>query len=296
MPPLFTRVDFSGNSTKWLPSSAGWTTENTQKLLLMAKDEERHPLVVRSFGYEKYPIGKRVVRTACQYIVRYVVDGLGTFNGKPIERGCCYCSVPGRQYTIESDDDAPLVQYWYELEGARAPLYVERLLGPGMPGVVWLEAIDECEDILHSLLFEQRKNCKLSTYIYSVFFHLLAVHQSEKQEEGPIPKPMLMYLEAVDYIESHPGEAIRIGSLCDRLHIVPDYLYKIFKRYSGLSTQEYIVTSKMNAAAALLTANEYSVADVADMVGYADQGQFTKAFRRVFGVTPSEFRRKKSTI
>ena len=109
-----------------------------------------------------------------------------------------------------------------------------------------------------------------------------------------MPKPMLMYLEAVDYIDAHPSEPIRISSLCERMHIVPDYLYKIFKRYSGLSTQEYIVTSKMNAAAALLTANEYSVADISDMVGYADQSQFTKAFRRVFGVTPSEYRRKKN--
>ncbi len=293
MPPLFTRIDFNGVSTKWLPSPAGWTTENTQKMLLMANEEEQHPLMLRSFGYEKYSVGKRVVRSAHLYIVRYVVGGRGTFNGEALSRGSCYCSVPGQKYVIESDDGDPLVQYWFELVGSKAPLYIERMLGSSAPSVIRLSEIAECEEIFHDLLFRERKNCKLSTYFYSVFYHLLSLHQHQMSEEESVSKPMLMYLESVDYIESHLNETIRVGDLCARLHIVPDYLYKIFKRYSGMSTQEYIINSKMKAAATLLASDKYTVADIADMVGYADQGQFAKAFRRVWGETPSEFRRKK---
>ncbi len=293
MTPRFRQMNFSGEISEWRPASIGWTQKNSQRLFLLVGEEDPHPLSFRVLGYDCYAPGRRVVRSARPYIVRYVVGGKGRFNGMPIERGSCYLSVPGQKYSIESDVKEPLVHYWIELSGSKAPLYVERMLGFIQPGVTALSSIERYERVFSELLFDNPADYKMSTYLYSVFFHLLSLHQNETREEDAVPKPMLMYLEAVDYIESHLNCQIKVTDLCDRLHIVPDYLYKIFKRYSGLSTQEYIINSKMHMATNLLASSEYSVSSIADMVGYVDQGQFAKVFRRVHGLTPSEFRRKK---
>ncbi len=296
MPPRFRQMNFRDEVSDWRTTSIGWTPENSRKVFLMVGEEELYPLHFRMFGYDAYTPGRRIVRSARPYIVRYVVGGRGRFNGMPIERGSCYLSVPGQKYVIESDVDEPLVHFWFEVSGSKAPLYIERMLGSVQPGIVNLSAIDRCEAVFAELLFNNPNVCKISTYLYSVFFHLLSLHQNEKREEDAVPKPMMMYLEAVDYIESHLNSRIKVTDLCDRLHIVPDYLYKIFKRYSGLSTQEYIINSKMHMATTLLASPEYSISDIADMIGYVDQGQFTKAFRRVHGLSPSEFRQKRLSM
>ena len=290
MEPLFRFFDHDGNVSNWINHSAGWEIEKTQKVLLMAHGDETSPLAFRIFGYERYKPGKRVVRSVRPYIVRYVVGGRGRFNGKPLQRGDCYLSVPGQKYVIESDVDEPLVHYWFELIGSKAPLYVERIFGAAQPCIIRLTGIEHYEATFSSLLFCDLTSRKLSTYLYSVFFDLLSLHQNEQEEASAISSPMMMYLEAVEYIESHLNRQIKVTDLCERLHIVPDYLYKIFKRYSGMSTQEYIANSKMHVAAILLASHEHSIADIADMVGYADQGQLTKAFRRVYGMTPSAYR------
>jgi len=292
MIPLFRHRDLNGEFGNWTTRPQGWTMENTRSILIMPHQDETCPLSFRLFGYERYKPGKRVVRSVRPYIVRYVVDGRGTFNGEPISRGTCYLSAPGQKYIIESDTEEPLVHYWFELIGSKAPVYIERMLGTTKPGTFQLSNIAHYENVFYPLFFRNLSFCNLSTYFYSVFFHLLSLHQNEHEESSTVSAPMTMYMEAVDYIESHLNSQIKVTDLCHRLHIVPDYLYKIFKRYSGMSTQEYIVSSKMRVAEILLSSPEHSIADIADMVGYADQGQLTKAFRRIYNMTPSAYRRK----
>ncbi len=292
MEPLFRRVDFTGAFSNWIPHPDGWTAENSRMVLLRPAEDSASPLSFRIFGYEQYKPGKRVVRSVRPYIVRYVVGGRGQFNGQAISRGDCYLSVPGQKYVIESDVEEPMVHYWFELIGSKAPLYVERIFGSTQPGIIRLSDITPYDTTFSGLFFQDQSHRKLSTYLYSVFFDLLSLHQNEQDETSMISSPMMMYLEAVDYIESHLNRQIKVTDLCERLHIVPDYLYKIFKRFSGMSTQEYIVNSKMHVAAILLASHEHSIADIADMVGYADQGQLTKAFRRIYDTTPSAYRQE----
>ena len=52
----------------------------------------------------------------------------------------------------------------------------------------------------------------------------------------------------------------------------------------------HIILSKMQTAATLLTQHDDSIAAIGDMVGYPDQGQFSKCFRRIYGLSPSEYR------
>jgi len=291
MEPLFRRVDSVGEFSPWILHPNGWTAEDSQMILLRPSGDETSPLAFRIFGYERYKPGKRVVRSVRPYIVRYVVGGRGQFNGMPLARGDCYLSVPGQKYIIESDVEEPMVHYWFELIGSKAPLYVERIFGTAQPKIIRLTDMAPYEATFFDLFFRDQSHRKLSTYLYSVFFDLLSLHQNEQEESSAISSPMTMYLEAVDYIESHLNRQIKVTDLCERLHIVPDYLYKIFKRYSGMSTQEYIASSKMHVAAILLASHEHSIADIAEMVGYADQGQLTKAFRRIYDMTPSAYRR-----
>ncbi|MBQ3127357.1 MAG: hypothetical protein IJC15_09845, partial [Clostridia bacterium] len=152
MEPLFRRVDSAGEFSGWILHPVGWTLENSRMILLRPAEDAASPLAFRIFGYERYKPGKRVVRSVRPYIVRYVVDGRGQFNGQPLGRGDCYLSVPGQKYVIESDVEEPLVHYWIELIGSKAPLYVERIFGSTQPGILHLSDIAPYETAFFDLL------------------------------------------------------------------------------------------------------------------------------------------------
>ncbi len=294
MSDLYRFYGLESADREWKSDIGARTIDECRKLLLfLGESDNLSPFTLHLFGYHAYSAGKRHVRIANKYIVRYVVGGKGRFNGKPISRGDCYISVPGCKYTIESDPDHPLVHYWFELHSGKAPLCIERMFGSTEAGVYRLEEIEPYEAIFYELLFKRHPGTDIPVYCYSAFFHLLSLHTGGKQQKSPTSGAMRIYLNAVDYIESHYQKRIRVSDLCDYLHIVPDYLYKIFKQYSGISTQEYILQSKMNMAALLLTTTEDSVADIAHMVGYDDAGRFSKTFRTIYGITPTEYRREK---
>ena len=64
------------------------------------------------------------------------------------------------------------------------------------------------------------------------------------------------------------------------------YLYRIFKQRYGLSPKEYITAVRMEQAKKLLLGG-YSVKIAAYMVGYQDEFNFSKAYKKRFGVPPS---------
>jgi len=53
---------------------------------------------------------------------------------------------------------------------------------------------------------------------------------------------------------------------------------------------EYVTSVKMNEAKKLLRNSNYKIYEIADMLKYKDVNHFTKVFKKVFGVTPTEYR------
>ncbi len=292
MLPFFRHVDRSGNQTDGILNPVAYSPENTQSMQLMFGVAHPYPLSFRFFGYDRYPPGKTINRAGRPYIIRYMVGGRGTFNGEPISRGCCYMSTPGVRFCIISDEDDPIEHYWFDLYGAKASIYAERVFGSLNPGIIQLNNMDAYEALFANLLFGDSRGRNTATYCYGFFFQLLSMHQSEQPQKDFISKSSAMYNDAVAYIDAHINRQIKVSDLCAHLHIVPNYLYKLFMRYGGVSPQTHIIVSKMQTAATLLLQHDDSIAAIGDMVGYPDQGQFSRCFRRVYGMPPSDYRRR----
>ena len=63
-----------------------------------------------------------------------------------------------------------------------------------------------------------------------------------------------------------------------------------FKRAFGESPHGYLLTRRLERAAALLRTTDYTVADICMEVGLSSVGSFTTSFRRMFGRTPTDYR------
>jgi AraC-like DNA-binding protein len=72
----------------------------------------------------------------------------------------------------------------------------------------------------------------------------------------------------------------------------PIYLSRLFKRFAGSGAYRYLLRLRMNYAAELILERGLKVSAVAQRLRYADAFQFSRAFKRVFGVPPSSLSKK----
>lgn len=67
------------------------------------------------------------------------------------------------------------------------------------------------------------------------------------------------------------------------------YFRKLFKEIYGVSPKQYIIDSRIQHAASLILSGEFSLQEVASMCCYRDYKHFTTEFKRIMGVSPSQY-------
>jgi AraC family transcriptional regulator len=68
------------------------------------------------------------------------------------------------------------------------------------------------------------------------------------------------------------------------------YFSELFKQTTGVSPHQYVLRQKIERAKKHLRDPNANVIEASAMTGFIDQSYFTKVFRRVVGVTPTDFR------
>lgn len=95
---------------------------------------------------------------------------------------------------------------------------------------------------------------------------------------------------ARDYILSHIGEAITTDALSKELGMNRTYLCKLFTEETGLTVNQYVTQVKMEEAKRLIDVTKKTFSEIAEYLGYSSQSYFQKTFKKVWNMTPGEYR------
>ncbi|NLF40406.1 AraC family transcriptional regulator [bacterium] len=95
----------------------------------------------------------------------------------------------------------------------------------------------------------------------------------------------------VRYTLDHLGERLTIARLARVVNISPDHLNRLFIRSLGIRAHEWLLKLRIRVASEMLCKMPWKVHEVADSVGYDNAFAFTRAFKRVAGITPRAYRR-----
>ena len=98
-------------------------------------------------------------------------------------------------------------------------------------------------------------------------------------------------LRALEYIEAHITDELEPADAARYCHLSLSALQKLFRHVFDYSVKEYIAKRRLTLAARELAAAGGSVLELALKYGYAGPETFARAFRRLWGVSPSEFRK-----
>ena len=99
-------------------------------------------------------------------------------------------------------------------------------------------------------------------------------------------------IKAKAYIAANYHRPLKVEQIAKALHIDRQYLRNLFVKYTGSSTKAYLDSYRMTRAAELLKLKESNIYVVAFSVGYSDPLAFSKAFKKHYGISPSEYIKK----
>ena len=99
--------------------------------------------------------------------------------------------------------------------------------------------------------------------------------------------------KAITYINDNYASKIKINELADHVGVNRSYLASSFKKATGYSPKEYLLSLRMEKAKSLLEKTDMPINTVANSVGYTDQLAFSRMFKEYSGISPRAFREEK---
>ncbi|MBQ8510252.1 MAG: AraC family transcriptional regulator [Clostridia bacterium] len=216
------------------------------------------------------------------YLLHYVVSGSGQFKtirGQyGLTSGQIFLIRPGEITTYNASEDDPWYYIWIGFNGKLAPAL------DSLPDILTPR---DC-NIIPAMLRCERLDRMREEYLAGQLFLLLADLLGETAAAHP---DIGGYTErAANYIEKNYMRPLPVEKLADDMNINRRYLSRIFKRDYGVTLKEYITAVKMKHARNFLTAG-YSVGQAAAMAGYADVFNFSKMFKKFYGVSPTDMQK-----
>jgi AraC family transcriptional regulator len=95
-----------------------------------------------------------------------------------------------------------------------------------------------------------------------------------------------------DYIDEHLDEPISLATLAGLARLSPFHFSRAFKQSFGVPPHRYHTGRRIERAKTLLDRPSHSVTHIAIDVGFTETSSFTKAFRKLAGVTPTQYRQR----
>ena len=102
--------------------------------------------------------------------------------------------------------------------------------------------------------------------------------------------PARHLVRAKDLADARYADPLRVADMARASGLSAAHFSREFRRTFGESPHRYLLTRRLERAAALLRTTDRTVADICMMVGLSSVGSFTTSFRRMFGQSPLAYR------
>ena len=103
-------------------------------------------------------------------------------------------------------------------------------------------------------------------------------------------------LDAISYIQLNLQQNLTVAFLAERANHHPDYFSRLFCQYTGDRPLSYINDKRIERAQYLITTTNMPYSDIAKEIGFEHLPYFSKIFKKLIGMTPSEYKRKNQNI
>lgn len=116
------------------------------------------------------------------------------------------------------------------------------------------------------------------------------IHESGKLNNQNKRTQKQMYHDIIDYVKQNAGNNLKVSDVALHFGYNEKYLSHLFSTIAGIPLKQFILAKKMDLANFMLTDTNNSIGDIAAAIGFSDSHHFAKAYKKVSGLTPTEYR------
>lgn len=202
---------------------------------------------------------------------------------------------PGCRYSACTDQDG--CQFIFVLFTLEMGNGLDLFEGSAIEGILSDEKTAQASAEFQSQFRNLPPSGKLSLKMYTAFLNYLCPVIEGLQRQNAqrfsrhtraVGTPAIRL--ALDYIGDNYLSAPSVKELASLANLSEKRFISTFKNTVGLSPGQYINRLRMRKAVELIGNTDKKISEIAQILGYADQYAFSKAFRRTFGESPTEFR------
>lgn len=248
----------------------------------------------RNIAKPHYHIGPR---TSPYYYLIFVQNGSGTLHQNhgtyPLQPGDVFCLFPQVQHEYYTSPDDPLQKSFIAFDGRQALRLLERIgltpHRPHAPGLFSQEVSGILEEFFELAESPDGRNTDLGRLVlfHRIFERLSAVAAGGK---GGDCRNVTWLQKGREYMEIHYAEGITVETVSEHVGVERTYFTKQFRKTFGTTPILFIQELRMKEARQLLEQTSYTMAEIAESVGYSDLFSFSKAFKKHQGVPPARYR------
>ena len=256
----------------------------------LARDLFLYPTIVGDFRYEQ---GYSLYRESFDSFLCFIVKG-----------GSCTVTIQGRNYMAFKDQIVFLNCYEPHSYGSSTSFETKWMHFDGPPAKGFFEAITESTGPILTLSSTYRFE-KYLDKVYSSFKNRLSLNDAvlnnwiinmmtellvSKEHSDKFSSQSDVIEDVVSYIMDHLSEDIPLEELAKKANLSPFYFSRLFKKETGFTPHDYIITSRINHARYLLLTTDQSIKDICFQLGFSSESAFCTTFKKKTGHTPREFR------
>ena len=231
------------------------------------------------------------------YLIHYVVSGGGTLRCNQqeyrAEAGTLFIIFPSQVASYQANQTDPWQYVWVGFNGTDARRLV-KLTGLTKDKPVWRsENPEETYALLRSIADASDNTAAADAEMVGRLYLFLAHLMKENHGRTAGDTHQTYVANALRYIQYNYASDIGVADIAHYVGISRSQLYRAFLQQFGVSPHTYLQTYRINEACSLLRDPAYSVAEVAGSVGFNDPLYFSRVFKSIKGVTPSEYQKKR---
>lgn len=242
---------------------------------------------LHSFGPASRPV----------YIIHVILEGKGvyTVDNKQyfLEKGQGFLIEPNVVTFYQANSETPWRYCWVAFDGEDVKKYLKKSGLTDKNPIFKIDKLDELHSLIKNMLSNREGDIVDELKLQSLFYQFFSIIVDNcKVEVFNDLTPNNIYINKIlEYISDNYWKGINVNSIVDYVGLNRSYVSTMFQKQMGITLKNYLTIFRLSRANELLDITDDTVEEIANHCGYDDPLIFSKAYKKRYGMTPTQHRK-----